>query len=120
MTAYRYDGHEINENLAKSEAAILHEAIKDKTFNHEEVIRILTTRSKAQLKASFNRYRDEHGKSITKVQILNPSLYIDLTLQENTSKTIIRYATSCFFTLNISALRSKLPQSSMNCQKNKS
>jgi hypothetical protein len=103
VTAYRYDGHEINENLAKSEAAILHEAIKDKTFNHEEVIRILTTRSKAQLKASFNRYRDEHGKSITKVQILNPSLYIDLTLQENTSKTIIRYATSCFLTLNISA-----------------
>lgn len=69
MTTYRYDGPEINETLAKSEADILHEAIKDKIFNHEEVIRILTTRSKAQLKASFNRYRDEHGTSITKVQI---------------------------------------------------
>ncbi|KAM3733724.1 hypothetical protein ACB098_11G158400 [Castanea mollissima] len=66
VTTYRYDGPEINERLAKSEADILHEAIKDKIFNHEEVIRILTTRSKAQLKASFNRYRDEHGTSITK------------------------------------------------------
>lgn len=72
MTTYRYDGPEINETLAKSEADILHEAIKDKIFNHEEVIRILTTRSKAQLKASFNRYRDKHGTSITKVQILKP------------------------------------------------
>ncbi|KAF3970118.1 hypothetical protein CMV_006153 [Castanea mollissima] len=66
LTTYRYDGPEINERLAKFEADILHEAIKDKIFNHEEVIRILTTRSKAQLKSSFNRYRDEHGTSITK------------------------------------------------------
>ncbi|KAG7948472.1 hypothetical protein I3843_13G010600 [Carya illinoinensis] len=66
VTAYRYAGHEINERLAKSEADILSDAIKDKAFNHEEVIRILSTRSKAQLIASFNRYRDEHGTSITK------------------------------------------------------
>lgn len=81
VTAYRYDGHEINENLAKSEAAILHEAIKDKTFNHEEVIRILTTRSKAQLKASFNRYRDEHGKSITKKLLYDPANVLQKALR---------------------------------------
>ncbi|KAL6288740.1 hypothetical protein ACE6H2_006250 [Prunus campanulata] len=66
VTTYRYDGSEINAKLANSEADILHDAIKDKAFNHEEVIRILSTRSKTQLMATFNRYRDDHGISISK------------------------------------------------------
>jgi hypothetical protein len=75
VTAFRYEGDEINARLANSEADTLHDAIKDKGFNHEEVIRILTTRSKTQLTATFNRYRDDHGSSITKVQNKN-SIYI--------------------------------------------
>lgn len=67
VSVLRYDGPEINARLAKSEADILEDAIKNKAFNHEEVIRILTTRSKAQLMATFNRYRDDCGTSITKV-----------------------------------------------------
>lgn len=74
MTAFRYEGDEINARLAYSEAVILHDVIKDKEFNHEEVIRILTTRSKTQLTATFNRYRDDHGSSITRVQNKN-SIY---------------------------------------------
>ncbi|XP_024181887.1 annexin-like protein RJ4 [Rosa chinensis] len=66
VTAYRYDGNEINEKLASSEANILHDAIKEKCFNHEEIIRILSTRSKTQLMATFNKYRDDHGSSISK------------------------------------------------------
>ncbi|KAH9774228.1 hypothetical protein WN944_020602 [Citrus x changshan-huyou] len=66
VSVLRYDGPEINARLAKSEADILEDAIKNKAFNHEEVIRILTTRSKAQLMATFNRYRDDCGTSITK------------------------------------------------------
>ncbi|BFG20410.1 hypothetical protein CerSpe_066840 [Prunus speciosa] len=66
VTTYRYDGSEINAKLANSEADILHDAIKDKAFNHEEVIRILSTRSKTQILATFNRYRDDHGISISK------------------------------------------------------
>ncbi|KAL6124927.1 hypothetical protein ACLB2K_077435 [Fragaria x ananassa] len=66
VTAYRYDGHEINAKLANSEADILHDAIKDKAFNHEEIIRILSTRSKTQLMATFNKYRDDQGISISK------------------------------------------------------
>ncbi|KAK8508665.1 hypothetical protein V6N13_116181 [Hibiscus sabdariffa] len=66
VTAFRYDGEEINTRLANSEAKILHDVVEDKKFNHEEVIRILTTRSKMQLMATFNRYRDDHGASITK------------------------------------------------------
>ncbi|KAL9424308.1 hypothetical protein AB3S75_036235 [Citrus x aurantiifolia] len=66
VSVLRYDGPEINARLAKSEADILEDATKNKAFNHEEVIRILTTRSKAQLMATFNRYRDDCGTSITK------------------------------------------------------
>ncbi|KAL9421088.1 hypothetical protein AB3S75_038616 [Citrus x aurantiifolia] len=66
VSVLRYDGPEINARLAKSEADILEDATKNKAFNHEEVIRILTTRSKAQLMATFNRYRDDRGTSITK------------------------------------------------------
>ncbi|CAK7349796.1 unnamed protein product [Dovyalis caffra] len=57
-----YEGDEINARLANSEADdILHDAIKVKAFNREEVIRILPTGSKAQLMATFNRYRDDQG-----------------------------------------------------------
>ncbi|KAM5551880.1 annexin-like protein RJ4 [Rosa sericea] len=66
VTAYRYDGNEINAKLANSEADIVHDAIKDKAFNHEEIIRILSTRSKTQLMATFNKYRDDQGISISK------------------------------------------------------
>lgn len=67
VSAYRYNGGEIDARLAKSEAEILERAVKDKAFNHEDVIRILTTRSKAQLIATFNHYKDANGISISKV-----------------------------------------------------
>jgi hypothetical protein len=67
VSAYRYDGYEFDTQMADSEADILREEIQEKAFNHEEFIRILSTRSKAQLKATFNRYRDIHDTSITKV-----------------------------------------------------
>ncbi|XP_054814120.1 annexin-like protein RJ4 isoform X2 [Prosopis cineraria] len=66
VSSYRYEGDEMKARLAQTEANILHDALKHKSDNHEEVIRILTTRSKTQLVATFNRYRDDHGTSITK------------------------------------------------------
>ncbi|XP_020224805.1 annexin-like protein RJ4 isoform X2 [Cajanus cajan] len=66
VSSYRYEGDEINVKLAQTEANILHETVKEKKGNYEEAIRILTTRSKTQLVATFNRYRDEHGISISK------------------------------------------------------
>ena len=66
---YRYDGGEIDTRLAHAEAKTLHDAINEKAFGHEEVIRILTTRSKAQLNATFNCYKDEYGTTINKVWI---------------------------------------------------
>ena len=64
---HRYDGGEIDTKLAKSEADILNKAIKENLLTHEEIIRIITTRSKAQLMATRNHYKDAYGISISKV-----------------------------------------------------
>ena len=89
MSAFRYDGEEINTRLANSEAKILHDAIKDKAFNHEDVIRILSTRSKMQLLATFNRYRDDQGTSITKVHVKSSFYQILNRLKQATFKSSV-------------------------------
>ncbi|OIW16895.1 hypothetical protein TanjilG_01760 [Lupinus angustifolius] len=66
VSIFRYEGDDVNARLAQTEANILHESVKEKKGNYEEVIRILTTRSKTQLMATFNHYRDEHAISISK------------------------------------------------------
>lgn len=80
VTAYRYEGPEINMTLAKSEAKTLHEKISSKAYNHDEFIRILTTRSKPQINATLNQYKDQFGKSINKVRKLYISISLHLTL----------------------------------------
>lgn len=67
VSIHRYQGDEVNLKLAKSESIILRNAIEEKTLNHEEILRIITTRSKPQLMATLNHYKDEHGCSMTKV-----------------------------------------------------
>lgn len=66
ISTYKYDGEEFDEETAHSEANVLRDEITGKVHNHDELIRILTTRSKSQLKATFNKYKDIHGTSITK------------------------------------------------------
>ncbi|XP_022136914.1 annexin D2-like [Momordica charantia] len=66
VSSLRYEGDEVNKTLAKSEAKVLHEKIAGKEYNHEELIRILTTRSKAQLLATVNLYNNEYGNPINK------------------------------------------------------
>ncbi|CAA0831843.1 Annexin D2 [Striga hermonthica] len=66
VTAFRYEGEEVNMMLAHSEAKLLHEKICDKAYADEELIRVLTTRSKAQLNATLNHYNDLVGNAITK------------------------------------------------------
>jgi len=65
-SAYRYDGPEVNTRLAHSEAKILHEKIQHKSYSDVAIIRIRTTRSKAQLLATFNYYNDSFGHPINK------------------------------------------------------
>ncbi|KAL1568044.1 Annexin D2 [Salvia divinorum] len=66
LSAFRYEGDETNLTLAKSEAKILHEKITGKSYSDDEIIRILTTRSKPQLNATLNQYNDVFGNAITK------------------------------------------------------
>ncbi|KAG7555036.1 Annexin repeat [Arabidopsis suecica] len=73
VSAYKYDGEEIDEMLAQSEAAILHDEILGKAVDHEETIRVLSTRSSMQLSAIFNRYKDIYGRSITKDLLNHPT-----------------------------------------------
>lgn len=87
VTAFRYVGDDVDARLAQSEADILHEAVKEKKGSQEEAVRILTTRSKAQLIATFNRYRETHGTSITKVQIK--------VLTQSVILVAVAFATDC-------------------------
>ncbi|KDP46839.1 hypothetical protein JCGZ_24048 [Jatropha curcas] len=66
VSAFRYEGDEVNMTLAKSEAKILHEKISHKAYSDEEIIRIIATRSKAQLNATLNHYNNAFGNAINK------------------------------------------------------
>lgn len=59
----------MNITLAKSEAKILHEKISNKAYNDEDLIRILATRSKAQINATLNQYKNAYGNDIDQVPI---------------------------------------------------
>ncbi|KAJ0096761.1 hypothetical protein Patl1_27236 [Pistacia atlantica] len=73
VSTFRYEGDEVNTLLAKSEAKILHEKISDKKYNDEEVIRIISTRSKAQLNATLNHYNNAFGNAINKNLKVDPN-----------------------------------------------
>ncbi|CAH2043421.1 unnamed protein product [Thlaspi arvense] len=66
VSTFRYEGDEVNMMLARSEAKLLHEKVSEKAFNDDDFIRILTTRSKAQLRATLNHYNNEYGNAINK------------------------------------------------------
>ncbi|RCV17935.1 hypothetical protein SETIT_3G260500v2 [Setaria italica] len=68
VTSYRYSGELIDDELARAEAAALHDAVvAGKEPLRGDVVRIVGSRSKPQLKATFERFRQEHGKAIDDV-----------------------------------------------------
>lgn len=68
ISTYRYEGDEFDENVANSEANMLHQLIEKKAFNDDEIIRIFSTRSKKQLCVTFNTLKNIHGTTIIKVR----------------------------------------------------
>nr|BAC15486.1 annexin-like protein [Oryza sativa Japonica Group]BAD30684.1 annexin-like protein [Oryza sativa Japonica Group] len=68
VSSYRYEGDEcvVDMDVVRMEASQLAEAIKKKKQprGEDEVVRIVTTRSKSQLRATFQRYREDHGSDI--------------------------------------------------------
>lgn len=68
VSAFRYEGTEVSKSLAESEAKILHDKIIDKAYADDGIIRILSTRSKAQINATLKEYETEFG-NIIKVHV---------------------------------------------------
>lgn len=66
VSTCRYDGDEVNITLAKTEAKFLHEKLNDKCYNDEDLIRIVSTRSKFQINATLNQYKNLYGDDIIK------------------------------------------------------
>ena len=46
----------------------LSEAIREKQLQRDEVVRIISTRSKSQLRATFQQYKEDRGTDIGKVR----------------------------------------------------
>ncbi|PWZ19226.1 Annexin-like protein RJ4 [Zea mays] len=68
VSSYRYSGELVDDELARAEAAELHDAVvARKQPLHGDVVRVVSSRSKAQLKATFERYRLDHGKAVDEV-----------------------------------------------------
>uniref|UniRef100_A0A7N0T397 Annexin ANNAT3 n=1 Tax=Kalanchoe fedtschenkoi TaxID=63787 RepID=A0A7N0T397_KALFE len=62
VSSYRYEGPKVNEDVVKSEAALLLKAIRDKeqkAIDDDEIVRILSTRSKPHLKAIYNHLNNQ-------------------------------------------------------------
>ncbi|XP_059311083.1 annexin D4-like [Lycium ferocissimum] len=83
VSSYRYEGPKVNEELAKSEAKEFLKAIKDggkkELIEDEEVVRILSTRSKLHLKALYAYYKELSGNYLD--EDLGGNLILKQTVQ---------------------------------------
>ncbi|KAL5760312.1 hypothetical protein ACOSP7_018824 [Xanthoceras sorbifolium] len=64
VSSFRYDKEMVYLDVANLEATKLHEAIKAKQLDHDQVVYILATRNFHQLKATFRCYKRNYGNSI--------------------------------------------------------
>ncbi|BAF17321.1 Os05g0382600, partial [Oryza sativa Japonica Group] len=70
VSAYRYEGPRVSEETARAEAKALVAAVKSaghaaaKLVENDDVVRILTTRSKPHLVETFKHYKEIHGRHI--------------------------------------------------------
>lgn len=68
VSAYRYEGPRVDKEVAKAEAEALGAAVKragnGKLVENDEVVRILTTRSKPHLVQTFMYYKEMHGRHV--------------------------------------------------------
>ncbi|CAN4108607.1 unnamed protein product [Withania somnifera] len=80
VSSYRYEGPKLNEDLAKSEAKVFANSLKDakkkNLIEDEEIVRILSIRSKLHLKAIYNHYKEMTGN------FLDEDLAGDLILKQ--------------------------------------
>jgi hypothetical protein len=93
LGAHRGALHGDDDEMVRAEAAELHgTVVTKKDALQRDMVNIVSSRSKPRLKATFERYKQEHNKAIDEVQILSPSctvcMIIHLTVA-NFSMTLI-------------------------------
>ncbi|XP_022856748.1 annexin D3-like [Olea europaea var. sylvestris] len=64
VSSYRYDKEAVDSSIANTEAVILHDAIRTKNLDDDDLVWILSIRNIFQLRATFQCYKDNYGKSI--------------------------------------------------------
>ena len=70
VSAYRYEGPRVNEEVARAEAKALGAAVRSAgggkalAVENDEVVRILSTRSKPHLVETLRRYKEIHGRRL--------------------------------------------------------
>jgi len=91
VSVHRFESDTTDVKLAEKEAEILHDCIKKKEFKHEEIIRIITTRNKTQLIATFYRFKNAYNTPVTKViRRLSASELIGIFFWLNSSLASLR------------------------------
>ncbi|KAK3425854.1 hypothetical protein EUGRSUZ_F02411 [Eucalyptus grandis] len=105
------DFRKVNMTLAKAEAKILHEKMSEKACSNEDLIRILATRSKAQVNAMLNHYKNEFGNDINKVSwnFYEPDLSCSFTYMSKAySSSRMKSARVVFFSVNSHVVKRQL------------
>ncbi|GAB4847446.1 hypothetical protein Ancab_026503, partial [Ancistrocladus abbreviatus] len=69
VSSYRQSKEIVDLNVAKLEAAKLHELINGKHLDHDDLMFILNTRDFFQLRATFDCYKQEYGEGIAQVRL---------------------------------------------------
>jgi hypothetical protein len=76
VRSYRCAEEGVDMDLASAEAAQLAEAIwRNKQPHTSEVLRIVSTRSKSQLRATIQCYKKEHGSDIEQVRLTHQTIF---------------------------------------------
>ncbi|GJW54515.1 annexin D4 [Tanacetum coccineum] len=89
VSAYRYEGPKVNEEVAKSEAKMIYNALKNANkvnpLLDDDVVTTLATRSKLHIKALFKSYKEISGSFLDEVTFCSQRLYILLITQRVSS-----------------------------------
>ncbi|GKU91299.1 hypothetical protein SLEP1_g5195 [Rubroshorea leprosula] len=64
VSSFRYDKEVVDMDVAKLEADRLHEAIKTRQLDDDDVVYILSTRNVCQLRTTFECYKQKYGNPI--------------------------------------------------------
>ncbi|XP_010509172.1 PREDICTED: annexin D4-like [Camelina sativa] len=117
VSAYRYEGNKVKEDSAKSEAKTLAEAVAspgEEVVEKDEVVRILTTRSKPHLQHVYKHFNDIKGSDLVRgvshssllnealLCLLKPAVYfskiLDASLNKEADKTTKKWLTRVLVT----------------------